>query len=180
MIQHGYSGSCAPDTGCGIGYSTFSVGIFEVVPTASLKNCAQPTLIDKKGWPMVAGSPATKSPGAPQIPRQAPCKDLRSTMQAPCKVVDQTRSNQTSQKQSPRKGLFPARSTRIGRAAVPTPTNTGERLTAAEHWPARSGRCVVAMASGPTLAVTGRTRKSGSSWGNLDCGECEARPTARV
>jgi Ni,Fe-hydrogenase III small subunit len=37
MIQHGYSGSCAPDTGCGIGYSTFSVGIFEVVPTASGK-----------------------------------------------------------------------------------------------------------------------------------------------
>jgi hypothetical protein len=35
MTQHGYSGQCAPHTGCGIGYKTFSLGIFEVVPTAS-------------------------------------------------------------------------------------------------------------------------------------------------
>ena len=35
MKQHGYSGQCAPHTGCGIGYKSFSVGIFEVVPTAS-------------------------------------------------------------------------------------------------------------------------------------------------
>ncbi len=37
MTQHGYSGQCAPHTGCGISYKTFSVGIFEVVPTASGK-----------------------------------------------------------------------------------------------------------------------------------------------
>ena len=35
MKQHGYSGQCAPHTGCGISYKTFSVGIFEVVPTAN-------------------------------------------------------------------------------------------------------------------------------------------------
>lgn len=37
MTQHGYSGQCAPTDKFWIGYKTFSVGIFEVVPTASGK-----------------------------------------------------------------------------------------------------------------------------------------------
>lgn len=50
MTQHGYSGQCAPHTGCGIGYRTFSVGIFEVVPTASGKGTKRgPVKVRVKG-----------------------------------------------------------------------------------------------------------------------------------
>jgi uncharacterized protein YdaU (DUF1376 family) len=42
---------------------------------------------------------AEQGKGAAAATRQVPCKHLPSSLQAPCKVVDKSRPNQTSQKQ---------------------------------------------------------------------------------